>query len=53
MAGKPPFKAPNEYLTFQKIINLEYDFPQGFSEEGQDLIQKLLVRPSIHRSALI
>lgn len=31
LAGRPPFKAANEYLTFQKIVALEYEFPTGFS----------------------
>ncbi|KAI2576602.1 PDPK1 isoform 9, partial [Pan troglodytes] len=28
VAGLPPFRAGNEYLIFQKIIKLEYDFPE-------------------------
>ncbi|EXX77803.1 Pkh1p [Rhizophagus irregularis DAOM 197198w] len=31
IAGRPPFKGANEYRTFQKIVNLEYSFPDGFS----------------------
>lgn len=30
IAGKPPFKAANEYLTFQKITKLQYAFSAGF-----------------------
>jgi len=43
MAGRPPFKAANEYLTFQKIVALEYKIPDGFPEDAKDLVQRLLV----------
>ncbi|KAI8049204.1 kinase-like domain-containing protein [Syncephalis plumigaleata] len=43
LAGRPPFKAANEYLTFQKIIQLDYKFPSGFPTTARDLVQKLLV----------
>ncbi|KAK4699382.1 succinate dehydrogenase (ubiquinone) flavoprotein subunit, partial [Phenoliferia sp. Uapishka_3] len=43
LAGRPPFQARTEYLMFQKIIKLEYEFPDGFPDEARDLVQKLLV----------
>ncbi|KAF7590126.1 pkb-activating kinase-like protein [Aspergillus hancockii] len=43
LAGRPPFKAGNEYLTFQKIVALEYDFPIGFPAVARDLVERLLV----------
>ena len=43
LAGRPPFKAANEYLTFQKILGLEYEFPKGFPEIAKDLVERLLV----------
>lgn len=43
LAGRPPFKAANEYLTFQKIVALDYTFPDGFPEVARDLIERLLV----------
>ena len=43
LAGRPPFKAGNEYQTFQKIVGLEYSFPQGFPPVAKDLIERLLV----------
>ncbi|KAL1914842.1 uncharacterized protein VTP21DRAFT_7934 [Calcarisporiella thermophila] len=43
LAGRPPFKAPNEYQTFLKITNLEYDFPDGFPDVARDLVQKILI----------
>lgn len=47
IAGKPPFKATNEYLTFQKITKLQYAFSAGFPLVLRDLIKQVLVlRPS-------
>ena len=43
LAGRPPFKAGNEYQTFQKIVGLDYDFPRGFPEVARDLVERLLV----------
>lgn len=42
-AGLPPFREKNEYLIFQKIIKLEYEFPEGFPAKAKDLVEKLLV----------
>lgn len=43
MTGQTPFKAASEYLIFQKITNLDYQFPEGFDETARDLVEKLLV----------
>ncbi|KAF2135125.1 uncharacterized protein K452DRAFT_330317 [Aplosporella prunicola CBS 121167] len=43
LSGRPPFKAGNEYQTFQKIVNLEYAFPDGFPPVARDLVERLLV----------
>ncbi|KAJ3531674.1 hypothetical protein NM208_g8774 [Fusarium decemcellulare] len=43
LAGRPPFKGGSEYLTFQKIVNLEYEFPPGFPPAARDLIERCLV----------
>ncbi|OLN95325.1 Serine/threonine-protein kinase ksg1 [Colletotrichum chlorophyti] len=43
LAGRPPFKAATEYLTFQKIVNLEYEFPVGFPTAARDLVERCLV----------
>ncbi|GAB6025883.1 hypothetical protein CHUAL_011858 [Chamberlinius hualienensis] len=43
ISGLPPFRAPNEYLIFQKILKLEYEFPAGFNSHARDLIRRLLV----------
>lgn len=52
LVGRPPFKAGNEYLTFQKIVALDYQFPPNFPPSARDLIERLLVldpekRPTI------
>ncbi|KIL89769.1 hypothetical protein FAVG1_06504 [Fusarium avenaceum] len=43
LAGRPPFKGGSEYLTFQKIVNLEYEFPHGFPAAARDLVERCLV----------
>lgn len=43
ISGLPPFRAGSEYLIFQKILKLDYEFPEGFSEDAKDLVEKLLV----------
>ncbi|KAI4593704.1 pkb-activating kinase-like protein [Pestalotiopsis sp. 9143b] len=44
LAGRPPFKGNTEWLTFEKIIGLEYEFPPGFPPAARDLVERLLVR---------
>ncbi|KAI8873580.1 Pkinase-domain-containing protein, partial [Ramicandelaber brevisporus] len=43
ISGKPPFKGSTEYLTFQKVMKLDYSFPENFPQEARSLIEKLLV----------
>ncbi|CAK7241934.1 MAG: serine/threonine protein kinase [Sporothrix thermara] len=43
LVGRPPFKGGSEYLTFQKIVNLEYEFPPGFPPAARDLVERCLV----------
>eukprot|EP01137_Pigoraptor_chileana_P029787 Opistho-2@15451 len=43
LAGRPPFRAGNEYQIFQKITKLEYAIPDGFPPAAKDLVEKLLV----------
>ncbi|BFZ63321.1 serine/threonine protein kinase [Saitoella coloradoensis] len=43
LAGRPPFKASNEYQIFQKIVKLEYSFPPSFPADAQDLVERCLV----------
>ncbi|XP_055327459.1 3-phosphoinositide-dependent protein kinase 1-like [Paramacrobiotus metropolitanus] len=49
LAGLPPFRAANEYLIFQKILKLDYSFPDGFNDVAKDLVQKLLDEDSKRR----
>lgn len=42
ISGLPPFRAETEFLIFQKIAKLEFAFPEGFDEVGEDLVKKLL-----------
>lgn len=42
-SGQMPFRGGSEYLIFQKIIKLDYEFPQGFDKTTKDLVEKLLV----------
>ncbi|AGO11142.1 AaceriAFR335Cp [[Ashbya] aceris (nom. inval.)] len=44
VAGKPPFKATNEYLTFQKVMRVQYAFTAGFPMILRDLVKQLLVK---------
>uniref|UniRef100_A0A165XP62 non-specific serine/threonine protein kinase n=1 Tax=Daucus carota subsp. sativus TaxID=79200 RepID=A0A165XP62_DAUCS len=47
LAGSSPFKDASEWLTFQRIIARDLRFPDYFSEEAKDLIDRLLdVNPS-------
>ncbi|EGW32513.1 uncharacterized protein SPAPADRAFT_153551 [Spathaspora passalidarum NRRL Y-27907] len=52
IAGKPPFKATNEYLTFQKITKLQYAFSAGFPSVIRDLIKKILVLQPSKRATI-
>jgi len=42
LAGRPPFKGVNEYQTLQKVKNRDFTFPEGFPEDAQDLIDRVL-----------
>lgn len=52
VAGKPPFKATNEYLTFQKITKLQYAFSAGFPLILRDLIKQVLVLQPSRRATI-
>jgi len=41
--GNPPFQARSDYALFQKILKLEFDYPEDFPTEAKDFISKLLV----------
>ena len=46
IAGRFAFQGLSEYLTWQKIKQLDYTFPEGFDPEAADLVRRLLVRPA-------
>jgi len=37
------FPYRHEYQIFQKILKLEYDFPDGFNIDARNIVEKLLV----------
>lgn len=43
ISGRMPFRGGSEHIIFQKILNLEYEYPDGFDASAQDLVKKLLV----------
>ncbi|KIM91989.1 hypothetical protein PILCRDRAFT_57018 [Piloderma croceum F 1598] len=43
IAGRFTFTGLSEYLTWQKIKQLDYSFPEGFDSEAKDLVQRLIV----------
>lgn len=43
IVGQMPFRGASEYLIFQKILHLDYEFPEGFDKFAMDLIKKFLV----------
>ncbi|KAJ8077051.1 serine/threonine protein kinase [Marasmius tenuissimus] len=44
IAGRFAFSGLSEYLTLQKVKQMDYSFPESFDEQAKDLVQKLLVR---------
>lgn len=43
IAGRFAFQGLSEFLTWQKIKQLEFYFPEGFDEQAKDLVKRLLV----------
>ena len=52
IAGKPPFKATNEYLTFQKVMKVQYAFTAGFPTIVRDLVKRILVKQMNNRLSI-
>ncbi|KAI8905610.1 kinase-like domain-containing protein [Gorgonomyces haynaldii] len=52
LVGRPPFKGPNEYQTFQRILKLEYTIPDELDQASTDLITKILVLDPTKRPTL-
>uniref|UniRef100_A0A0B7AQB0 3-phosphoinositide-dependent protein kinase 1 n=2 Tax=Arion vulgaris TaxID=1028688 RepID=A0A0B7AQB0_9EUPU len=53
LSGSLPFRSGNEYKTFQKIVKIDYEFPEGFNPQAKDLVQKLLVFKPSERLGMI
>ncbi|KAJ6598350.1 kinase-like protein [Mycena vulgaris] len=49
VAGRFAFNDRSDYLTWQKIKKVEYEFPSGFDEQVKDLVQRLLIRDPLER----
>ncbi|PWN96842.1 hypothetical protein FA09DRAFT_361575 [Tilletiopsis washingtonensis] len=49
IAGRPPFKGPNEYQTFQRIIRRDFDYPDAFPADARELVDRLLVLDPMQR----
>lgn len=49
LVGRPPFEAPDQAATYERIKNVKYTFPPGFPEGAKDLCRRLLVRDSRQR----
>ncbi|XP_059480964.1 3-phosphoinositide-dependent protein kinase 1 [Neocloeon triangulifer] len=49
VAGITPFHAGSEYMIFQKILKLDYFYPDGFCASAKDLVEKLLVLDGLKR----
>ncbi|KZS98380.1 kinase-like protein [Sistotremastrum niveocremeum HHB9708] len=43
LAGRFPFVAATQYLMWEKVKKMEYDFPEHFDESAKDLVQKILL----------
>lgn len=41
IAGRPPFRGATEYLTFQKVLARECEFPDDFDATARDLCESL------------
>ncbi|THV06793.1 kinase-like protein, partial [Dendrothele bispora CBS 962.96] len=49
ISGRFAFSGLSEYLTLQKVKQMDYTFPEGFDENAKDLVQRLLVRDPAQR----
>jgi PH domain len=52
LVGRPPFQGTSQYLTFEQIRKISFEFPENIDAEGLDLVRKLLVlEPSLRLGA--
>lgn len=50
--GTPPFKGATEYLTFEKIININYAFREQVPPLVKEIIEKILVFEPLKRPTI-
>ncbi|KAE9550247.1 hypothetical protein FO519_006545 [Halicephalobus sp. NKZ332] len=43
LTGQVPFRANNEYHIMRRVMNLQYEFPEGLPDDAKDLVSKFLV----------
>ena len=43
IVGKPPFRTATDYLTFQRILRRDMEYPEGMDEGARELIDRCLV----------
>ncbi|KAJ7019804.1 kinase-like domain-containing protein [Mycena alexandri] len=49
ISGRFAFSSLSDYLTWQKVKKVEYEFPSGFDEQAKGLVQNLLVHDALKR----
>ncbi|KAJ7119473.1 kinase-like domain-containing protein [Mycena epipterygia] len=49
IAGRFAFNDRSDYLTWQKVKKVEYEFPSGFDDQAKNLVQRLLVHNPLER----
>ena len=49
LVGKTPFKGVDEFATFENILNMPVNFPEGFDQHASDFIEKLLRKNPMER----
>jgi len=52
LVGSPPFEAPDGSKTYERIVNVDLQFPDHVSDLAADLIRKLLVKAPHDRLSL-
>lgn len=50
LAGSTPFKGPNEFQTFQRVMRRDFRFPPDFPPAARELIDQLLRLDPAHRA---
>lgn len=50
--GVPPFKGATEYLTFEKIINIDYSYKEQAPPMVKEIIEKILVLEPLQRPTI-